>query len=84
MRPCDGLVSGRGPKLAEDAAHVRLHGVLRDVQSRADLALREPAGQEPEYGQFALGELVARCGWSSGSATRWVMFAVVQYPSEAS
>src|ERR687886_758107 len=50
-----GLTPGRRPELAIDAAHVRLDRVPRDVQRRADLALREPAGQETEHGHLPLG-----------------------------
>src|SRR5205823_5150874 len=80
---CHGLASGRGPELAVNAPHVGLDGVLRDVQRAANLALRKSAGQEPEHGQLALGQLFSSPGGSRGSATVRAVLGLVQDSSEA-
>src|SRR4051812_7609776 len=43
-------------ELAEDAARVRLHGLLREQQSTGDLAAREPRGEETKDADLAIGE----------------------------
>ena len=50
----------RGPvadaELAEDAADVRLHGRLGDVQACRDLAVRRPARDQPQDVALTLGQ----------------------------
>jgi hypothetical protein len=59
-RSLDGLGARGGTQLAEDRARMRLHGVEGDVELAGDFALRELACEQPQNGEFALGELPER------------------------
>src|SRR5205823_4668073 len=45
-------------ELLEDVRDVRLHRGVADVELLADLRVREPAGDQAEHVELALGELV--------------------------
>src|SRR4051812_40016838 len=54
---CDGLGPVAHAELAEEPPRVRLHGVLRQVELAADLAVALALAHAPQHLQLTLGEL---------------------------
>ena len=60
LRARDGLRARGDPELAVDGLDVAVHGVERHVELAADLALRQPAAQQPQDRALALAQLGSR------------------------
>src|SRR5437899_9926442 len=61
---------GPHPQLVQQSRAVRGHRLWRKAKLPADGGNRTSGGQQTQYFELAIGELLVRCGWRSAETVR--------------